>query len=163
MIYISTIVVVIVISLGILAYKRGWWSVIHRRIVGWTVVLYGIYLASLTGSYTSLVLPGVGSIAIGSGAGAAVGFLTWLVIGTVGVATGGVGVAIGAGAMTIIGTLFGAAGGAAGGFGIQTVTYPLISPLFWVPVTILGIYFLRGKRIKMQQMLPPPSTTPPND
>lgn len=163
MIYVSIIAGLIVLSLGILAFKRGWWTVIHRRIVGWTVVLYGAYLATLTGSYTSLALPGIGSIAIGAGTGAAVGFLTWLAIGTVGVATGGVGVAIGAGAMALIGALFGGAGGAAGGLGIQTVTYPLVSPIFWVPVVILGIYFLRGKKIKMQKMLPPPSAITPNE
>jgi len=148
--------VAVALFLGVIAYKRGSWSIFHRRIVGWSVVLYGFYLATLTGSYTSLVLPGIGSIAIGAGAGAAVGFITWLVIGTVGVATGGVGVAIGAGAMALIGASFGGAGGVAGGFGIKTVSYPLISPIFWVPAIILGIYFLRGKKIKMQKMLSAP-------
>lgn len=157
MIYVSVIAGLIVLSLGIVAFQRGWWSVFHRRMVGLTVVLYGIYLATLTGSFTSLVLPGIGSIAIGAGTGAVVGFVTWLAIGTVGVATGGVGIAIGAGVMTLIGALFGGAGGAAGNFGIKTVTYPLVSPIFWVPIIILGIYFLRGKKIKMQKMLPPPS------
>ena len=89
-------------------FKRGWWSVIHRRIVGWPVVFYGVYLATLTGSYTSLVLPGAGSIAIGAGTGATVGFMTWLAVVTVGVVTGGTGVEIGAGAMAL---LFGGAGG----------------------------------------------------
>ena len=81
---------------------------IHRRIVGWPVVFYGVYLATLTGSYTSLVLPGAGSIAIGAGTGATVGFMTWLAVVTVGVVTGGTGVEIGAGAMAL---LFGGAGG----------------------------------------------------
>lgn len=148
-------------TLGILAYKRGRWSVFHRRIVGWSVVFYGVYLATLTGSYTSLVLPGIGPIVIGAGTGAGIGFITWLVIGTVGMVTGGVGVAIGAGAMAFIGALFGGAGGAAGNFGIKTVTYALISPIFWIPVIILGIYFLQGNRIKMQRMLPSPKTISP--
>ena len=152
----SIIAGLIIVSLSVVAFKRGWWTVIHRRIVAWTVIFYGLYLATLTGSYTSLALPGIGSIAIGAGTGAAVGFMTWLAIGTVGVATGGVGIAIGAGAMSAIGAIFGGAGGAAGGFGVTTVTYPLVSPFFWGPVIILGVYILRGKRIKMQQMLPPP-------
>lgn len=94
------------------------------------------------------MLPGIGSIVLGGGAGAAVGFATWLFLGTVGVATGGVGVAIGAGAMALIGAGIGCIGGAVGGFGIQTVTYPLVSPVFWVPIIVLGFYFMRGKRIK---------------
>ena len=156
MLYVSIIAAVIVLSILVAVFRRGWWSHLHRKIVGWTVILYGIYLATLTGSYTSLVLPEAGSIAIGAGTGAVTGYVTWLIIGTVGVATGGVGVAVGAGAMAAIGAFFGGAGGAAGGFGLETVTYPLISPIFWVPVILLGIYFLIGAKIKMQQRLPSP-------
>jgi hypothetical protein len=157
MVYVSVAIGLLVFIFSIVAFRRGWWSVLHRRIVGWAVISYGVYLATLTGSYLSLALPGVGAIAIGAGAGAAVGFASWLVIGTVGVATGGVGVAIGVGAMSVIGAIFGGAGGAAGGFGISTVTYPLVSPFLWVPVIIIGIYFLIGKRIKSQGMLPGPT------
>jgi len=128
-----------------------------RRIVGGLVIFYGVYLSLLTGSSTALVVPGIGSIAIGAGTGAAVGFFTWLAIGTVGLATGGVGVAIGAGAMSMIGAIFGGAGGAAGGFGLKAVTYPLISPVFWIPLIVLGIYFLRGKKIKKLNGLPAPN------
>lgn len=130
MVYVSVIVAIIVLSFGVISYKGGGWSVLHRRIIGWLVVFYGIYLATLTGSYTSLALPGIGSIAIGASTGAAIGFGTWLAIGTVGIATGGIGIAVGAGSMALIGAAFGGAGGLAGGFGIKTVSYPLVTPFY---------------------------------
>lgn len=95
-----------------------------------------------------MVLPGVGGIAVGAGTGAAVGFGTWLVLGTVGVATGGVGLAIGAVSMAAIGAFFGGIGGTASGFGIQSVSYPLVHWIFWLPVIIIGCYFLWGHRLK---------------
>jgi hypothetical protein len=130
------------------AKRHGGWRRVHQRLLGWLTLIYGIFLASLTGSYTSLVLPGIGGIALGTGTGAAVGFGAWLVLGTVGVATGGVGLAIGAASMAAIGALFGGIGGTAGGFGIQTVSYPLVHWIFWVPVLIIGIYFLWGYKLK---------------
>lgn len=157
MIYVGVIVGIVALAFWILARKRGGGSLLHRRIVGSLVVLYGIYLATLTGSYTSVVLPGFGSIVIGAGTGAAIGLGTWVVVGTVGVVTGGVGVAVGAGAMVLIGAVFGSAGGAASGVGIHNVSYPLVSPLFWVPVIVIGIYFFRGTILKKQQLLAAPS------
>ena len=50
-------------------------------------------------------------IPLGGGAGAGLGVLSWLVIGTVGVATGGTGVAIGFLAQVGIGAIVGAVGG----------------------------------------------------
>lgn len=152
--------IVILVALGIgtmlliaviLLRLRGVWTLAQRKVIGWLILLYGIYLATLTGSYTAIVAPGIGKIAIGAGTGAAVGFSTWLVVGTVGVATGGAGVAIGALAMAGIGALFGGVGGASGGFGIKTLTYPLVHWTFWVPIIIIGLYFAFGHRLKRTQ------------
>ena len=159
MVYILIIAAVTILGFSGWAYFKGGWKIIHQRIVGGMVILYGMYLATLTGSYTALVLPGIGKIAIGFGSGAAVGFFSWLALGTIGVATGGTGFAVGAGLMTLVGGIFGLIGGASGGFGLQTVTYPLVSPIFWGPIIILGIYLFRGRKLKKLQFpaLPPSS------
>lgn len=157
MLYVSIGFAILILIISVRAIMNNGWNLFHQRLIGGLIICYGIYLSLLSGSYTSLVLPGIGSIVLGGGAGAAVGFATWLFLGTVGVATGGVGVAIGVGAMALIGSVVGGIGGAVGGFGLQTVTYPLVSPFFWVPIIILGIYFMRGKRIKKQQILSLPN------
>lgn len=129
----------------------GGWRALHQKTVGLLIIAYGAYLATLTGTITRFVIPGIVSIGGGAAAGAGIGFATWLIIGTVGIATGGVGVAIGAAALTTIGGVLGAAGAAAGGSGFTTVTYPLVSPYFWVPLLLLGIYFVIGGRKKSIQ------------
>ena len=72
----------------------------------------------------------------------------WFALGTIGVATGGVGLAIGAAGMAAIGALFGGIGGASGGLGIREVSYWLIHPVIWIPLLVLGAYFIWGHRLK---------------
>lgn len=146
--YISIFIASGILVFAYWAKRHGGWRRTHQRVLGWLTLLYGIFLASLTGSYTAFVLPGVGGIALGVGAGAAVGLGTWLVLGTVGVATGGVGLAIGAFGMAAIGAIFGGLGGAAGGFGFQTVSYPLVHWVFWLPLILVGLYFIWGHKLK---------------
>lgn len=150
-IYISVAFAAAILIFAYWAKRHGGWRQTHQRLLGWLTLIYGLFLASLTGSYTSLVLPGVGGIALGAGTGAAVGFGTWLVLGTVGIAAGGVGLAVGAASMAAIGALFGGIGGTASGFGIQTVSYPLVHWIFWIPVVIIGIYFIWGHKLKRFQ------------
>ena len=120
------------------------WKLVHQRVIGFSIFLYGIYLATLSGTATQFVLPGVGAIGGGAAAGAGVGIVTYLVLGTVGAVTGGAGVALGLLAMSLIGASLGAIGASAGGFGFRIVSYPLVSPWFWAPLIILGIYVLLG-------------------
>ena len=150
----------IVIAVGILLvlffiWSRilGGWRVLHQKIIGLLLIAYGAYLATLTGTITKFVIPGLFSVGGGAAAGAGVGFVTWLVIGTVGVATGGVGIAIGATGMTLIGGILGAVGATSGGAGFTAVRYPLISPVFWIPLLLLGIYFIVGARKKKTTQL----------
>ena len=152
-IYISIAIAIGIVLLFYWAKRFGGWQRTHQKLLGFMTLMYGVFLASLTGSYTALVLPGIGGIALGLGSGAAVGLGVWVAIGTVGVATGGIGLAIGAASMIAIGALFGGIGGAAGGFGIQTLSYPLVHWGFWVPVMIIGVYFLCGHKLKKQQGL----------
>lgn len=126
----------------------GDWRVMHQRIIGLFLIAYSAYLATLTGTVTQFVVPGVGAIGVGAAAGAGIGFISWLVLGTVGVATGGVGIAAGAMAMTLVGGVLSAIGAASGGAGFKTVSYPLISPFFWGPLLLLGVYFILGARKK---------------
>lgn len=148
MIQVSIVLGVVIFCIALWAKFRTDWQEAHRRFVGALVIFYACLLASLTGSYTALVVPGLGKIALGTAAGAGLGFGVWVVLGTVGVATGGLGVAIGALGMSAIGAIFGGVGGAAGGFGLRQVTYSLVSPVFWLPLLAIGIYFVAGRRIK---------------
>lgn len=136
---------VLILLIILLAKFLGGWKVLHQRVMGWTVLFYGMWLATLTGTVTKLVLPGLGAVGGGAAAGAGCGLLTYFVIGTVGVVTGGVGLAVGAGVMATIGGVLGAVGGTVGGFGFKTITYPLISPWAWVPICIIGVYFILGR------------------
>jgi len=120
------------------------WSKIHQRVVGIAILIFGIYLSTLTGTITHFVLPGVSAIGGGAAAGAGVGMLTYLVLGTVGAVTGGVGVALGILAMSFIGGGVGIIGAVAGGAGFRTLTYSLVSPWLWIPIMVLGIYISLG-------------------
>ena len=132
--------------------RRARW---HQRIVGTGIVCYGIYLSTLVGTATHFVLPGMGAVGGGAAAGAGIGFLTYLAIGTVGVVTGGAGVALGVLGMSLIGGGVGAVGAAAGAVGFRTVTYPLVTPWFWGPVIVLGVYLVIG----IKKKAPPPIHT----
>jgi hypothetical protein len=146
--YILATIAIAIICFAVWAKFRAGWRRIHQQIPGSLILVYGILLAFLTGSYTELVLPGVGGVALGTGAGAAVGLGAWFALGTIGVATGGVGLAIGAAGMAAIGALFGGIGGASGGLGIREVSYWLIHPVIWIPLLVLGAYFIWGHRLK---------------
>ncbi len=157
--YVGGILVVLAASYLIFGYWKKRDIPLIRRTIGLLIMFYGAYLATLTGTTLSFVVPGIGSIALGAVTGAAVGFGTWLIIGTVGVVTGGVGVAVGAAAMAIIGAVLGGTGGAAGGFGFQRISYPLVAWYFWVPIILIGALFILGMRRKKKLLraLPPPS------
>jgi hypothetical protein len=146
--YIVAAIGMAILGFAVWAKCRAGWKRIHQQVLGILTLVYGIFLALLPGSYTSLVLPGLGGITLGAGAGAAVGLGTWLVLGTIGVATGGVGLAIGAASMTAIGALFGGIGSTAGGFEIHVVSYPLVHWIFWVPLLVIGAYFIWGHKLK---------------
>jgi MFS family permease len=95
----------------------------------------GILMAIMIGTTTVLVMPGIGGIGMGGASGALVGYLTYLLIGTVGVVTGGLGLALGALGMSLIGFLLGAIGATFGGFGLMTIHSWVIA----IPVILLGV------------------------
>jgi len=144
--FLAIVFAILIVVVWFLLRRHGGWKVLHQQFVAALTLLYGLYLATLTGTVTQLVLPGLGAVGGGAAAGAAIGFGTYLAIGVVGAVTGGVGIALGAAAMTLIGATLGASGGAAGGAGFKTVSYPLVSPLFWVPVLLLSVYLFIGAR-----------------
>ena len=117
----------------------------HQRIVGLGIVFFGIYLATLTETKTHWLPNVLGNTGGGAAKGAGVGFLTYLVVGTVGVVTGGVGVALGASAMALIG---GTVGAVAGLKLFNTTEHSMVSPWFSGLVIVLGIYLLIGIDIK---------------
>jgi hypothetical protein len=141
-------VALLAVALTLRLVFRGRWRIGHQRLLGATTLAYGAYLALLTGTVTQFVVPGIGAIGAGAVTGSLIGLATFAVLGVIGVATGGTAFAVGAGLMALVGGTVGAAGGAAGGFGFRTVSVPLVSPFFWVPVLILGAYWLIGFRRK---------------
>lgn len=118
-----------------------------RRVIGLLFIVYGIYLATITKTSTHFVLP-FSSVAQGAGGGAVAGLLTGLIVGTVGVVTGGVGIAVGALAMTLGGAILGGIGGTAAGFGWKTVTEYLVPWYFWLPIILFGLLLFIGWRKK---------------
>ena len=146
-IIVSALVGILIAGVGFWLWKKGNHSL---NIIGWVIVLYGLYFSLFTGSFSSLVVPGIGSIALGAATGGAVGWATAAVIGTVGVATGGAGIAIGALGMAAIGAVLGAIGAGSGGFGIETTTKFLVTPWFWAPLILLGLALIIKSRRKKQ-------------
>ena len=140
-VFVAIILGSLLVVLGLYFKLFAGWRRVHQCVLGGLTLAYGMWLALFTGAIFKLVLPGIGSIALGSVAGAGVGFLTYLAVGVVGVVTGGEGIALGALSMTTIGALLGGVGGAAGGV---LVRVPIISPFFWVPVLIVGVYLFVG-------------------
>jgi hypothetical protein len=155
-------VLVIAIALGfalaaVAVYLKVFagWRRAHQAILGGLTMFYGMWLALCTGTVWKLVVPGVGSVVLGSASGAGLGFVTFLVVGTVGVATGGIGISFSAAAMVAAGAVFGAVGGAAGA---SLARVPLVSPLLWLPVLGVGIYLVVGA-IRRRRPLPPPAAS----
>lgn len=143
-------------------WRRGGWTQLQQRVVGWTVIGYAAYLATLTGTAWKLVLPGLGSVGAGAVTGAFVGVLAHLILGTLGIATGGIAIAAGMGTLALV---FGGVGMASGwvasffsaGYGFRRVSYPLVHWAFWVPLLMLGAYVLwksRSRPTTSQQTLP---------
>jgi len=116
--------------------------IIFRRITGFFIVAYGLYLSTLTASVIKFVVPGIGAIGTGAATGAGIGALTGVMLGTIGVVTGGAGYAVGATVLALIGGSLGAAGAATGGFGFQVFKYPVVHPMFWLPLVAIGLVLI---------------------
>jgi hypothetical protein len=147
---VSALIGLMILGYGFRRWSNGTWS---AKLFGWLIMLYGFYFSVFTGSYSSLLLPGIGSIGLGAAVGGTVGWAASAIIGTIGVVTGGVGIAIGIVGMVTIGAALGAVGAGSGGFGIKTTTYFLITPWFWVPLILIGIFLIfRSNKTKTSQI-----------
>ncbi len=77
---------------------------------------------------------------VGAGVGGTAGLVTWLIVGGIGIATGGVGFGLGAIGLTAIGVGAGAVGGAATGSKATVVqSSALYSPWAWGSVFCVGL------------------------
>lgn len=136
-----------VLGMALHFWRRGGWSRFHQKVVGWSVIGYAAYLATLTGTAWKFLVPGLGSAGAGAVTGAFIGVLAHTVLGTLGIATGGVALAAGMGTLALV---FGGIGGTsgwvasffAGSYGFQKVSYPLVHWAFWLPLFMLGVYLL---------------------
>lgn len=144
---------VLFVLLSIILFKRIHINTIHKKLIGSLAVFIGLYFSTLTGSYLAFTMPGVGSIAVGASVGAIFGFLTFVAIGTIGVATGGTAFALGGLAFSGLGGLFGAIGSSAGGVGFHYVSYPLVHPVLWGSIILLGGYLVVGIKKKKRLLL----------
>jgi hypothetical protein len=144
---------ILVLLLSVIIFKRIPINTIHKKLIGSLAVLIGLYFSTLTGSFLAFTVPGVGSIALGASMGAFVGFITFVAIGTIGVATGGTAFALGGLAFTGLGGLFGAIGSSAGGIGFHYVSYPLVHPVLWGSIILLGGYLVVGIKERKKLLL----------
>jgi len=149
--YIAIFMLIILIS--VIIFKRIPINTIHKKLIGSLAVIIGLYFSTLTGSYLAFTMPGVGSIAVGASVGAFFGFLTFVAIGTIGVATGGTAFALGGLAFSGLGGLFGAIGSSTGGIGFHYVSYPLVHPVLWGSIILLGGYLVLGIKEKKKLLL----------
>ena len=44
----------------------GGWKIVHQKIIGISLIAYGAYLATLTGTLTQFVVPGMGAVGVGA-------------------------------------------------------------------------------------------------
>jgi hypothetical protein len=127
------------------------WTPTAQRLVGFSIGFYGLYLSTLTASVTKFVIPGIGAIGTGATTGVGIGVATWILLGTLGVVTGGAGYAVGAGLLALIGGSLGAAGAATGGLGFQVFKYPLVHWMFWVPLVAVGLTLVFRPRRRVER------------
>lgn len=117
-----------------------------KRALQWllaTVLLFGsLALAVALGTATELVLPGIGGIVLGGATGAFLAWLVWLLVGTLGIATGGTAFALGGWALATIFSLVAAAGAATTGFGLRTVHQWVVA----IPILILALALMARNR-----------------
>lgn len=99
--------------------------------------------------------------AVGGLLGAGAGIGTWLVVGTVGLATGGAGIAVGLGVMTAIGAVGGGLAGTATGKSTTTQTWvetivhndPAYNPWMWGAVLVAGLLLLTYGAAEMKRCI----------
>ena len=148
-IYAAILAGMIIVALWLVAVikpkLRGW-----KRFIAAPIILCGIYLSTLT--QTTWDVPFFGEIALGSVAGASVGALlmgvTWAIIGTLGVATGGLGFALGPLSLIVIGALLGGIGGGAAEM-LGITTKPYVHPVVWISIVLAGFclwFWLKPKK-----------------
>lgn len=122
-----------------------------------TVLLFGsLALAVALGTVTELVLPGIGGIVLGGATGAFLAWLVWLLVGTLGIATGGTAFALGGWALAAIFSLVAATGAATTGFGLRTIHQWVIA----IPILILALALMARNRQREPMPLSLPSQEP---
>lgn len=116
--------------------------------LGVATLAMGMVLASMIGTTTELVLPGMTGIVAGGIAGALLGGLVFAVLGGLGVVGGG-GFALGLTLWKLVvgGSLIGVFTGTTslmfGGFGIRTTHFFLVSPFIWGPIILASFGLMR--------------------
>lgn len=135
---------------------RHWQPI--RRTTQWllaTILLFGsLALGVALGAVTELVLPGIGGFVLGGSTGALLGWLTFLLTGTLGIATGGTAFALGSVALASIFSIVGGLAATTAGFGVNAVHQWVIA----IPVLILALaLFVRSRH----RMVPVADSFPP--
>lgn len=151
-------VIAMTFAVGLLCFcvYRHWQPI--RRTTQWllaTILLFGsLALGVALGTVTELVLPGIGGIVLGGSTGALLGWLTFMLTGTLGIATGGTAFALGGVALASIFSIVGCIAATTAGFGVHTIHQWVIA----LPVLILALaLFVRGRHrtVPVTDSLPP--------
>ena len=129
-----------------------WWlwrysrplAVATKKALACTLMFIGLAMAMAIGTATHLALPGVGSIGVSAAVGAIVGWLTWLVVGTLGVVP--LGIAVGLWGMVSAAAGFSVLGGLVGGIGFKTVLTPYVPIAIWLPLIFTAFVIRKDAR-----------------
>lgn len=119
-------------------------GLIARKFLAYLVTYIGLTMALAIGIETHLVLPGIGSVGAGAAVGAFVGWLLWMIVGTLGVVP--MGIAIGLWSMVSAAMSLSALGSLVGGIGFRTVLVPYVPVALWLPLLVTGYVMHRGNR-----------------
>lgn len=119
-------------------------SYVSRRILEFVVLATGFSMAMAIGTQTHLSFPSLGSLGLGAGLGAFIGWLVWLIVGTLGV----VPLCIAFGLWSMVATAMGLSvmGSLVGGFGLKTVLVPYVPFTLWLPMVVTALFMRRVRR-----------------
>jgi hypothetical protein len=135
------------------ANKKG---LLMRRVISLCVVGVGIWLIVLglqmtrtvdevqNTKYSTVGGTKLRNTGIGAGLGAGVGLGTYLLIGGIGIATGGIGIGIGVVAFTVGGAIAGGLAGAASGHSASTVPHTSVQLVFAHSLWTCAVVILFG-------------------
>lgn len=141
--YMLFLVLGIAVCLGLWRYSKAL-SYASRRILEFVVLATGFAMAMAIGTQTHLSFPSLGSLGLGAGLGAFIGWLLWLIVGTLGIVP--LGIAFGLWSMIATAMGLSVMGSLMGGLGLKTVLVPYVPFTLWLPMLVTAFFMRRARR-----------------